>query len=568
MDRTLMPISVSEPHLSFNSLSLIWPDGTPCFENLTGAVSAPVTALIGDNGSGKSTLLKLLAGILEPTSGSISQPGTVAYLPQDLGLTPQTTIADLFAITDVLDALTALEAGNYSEELYDRIGDKWDAAEQAQAALAASGFSPALAATDARALMRRTVGTLSGGEAVTAALTALVASRPGVLLLDEPTNNLDTDARATLYRLLDSLPCPVLVVSHDRDLLERVDEVLELRQGTLRSFTGNYSAYRQAIDSEQDAAARHLREAKQVERQEKRERLEAETKLARAARAGATAQANRRGSRMSMGLAASSAQRSAAKVRQTHQGRLDAATATRQARERDIREDQAIYLDLPGTRVPAGKRVLELTLRQGTGADASPHQGEQEQADDRAAATTPLPERLIVQGPERLRLAGSNGSGKSTLLRAIMGDSQAAETARYSCNYRVANTGYLPQRLILPQEQSMLQLVMAANPTLTEQQVRDDLARLLFRRERVHLPVGVLSGGERFRVALATVLLASPAPQLLILDEPTNNLDMASVDWLIQALASYEGALLVVSHDEAFCAQLGLTGILTLPKNN
>ena len=563
-----MPISVSEPHLSFNSLSLIWPDGTPCFENLTGAVSAPVTALIGDNGSGKSTLLKLLAGTLEPTSGSISQPGTVAYLPQDLGLTPQTTIADLFAITDVLDALTALEAGDYSEELYDRIGDNWDAAEQAQAALAASGFSPALAATDARALMRRTVGTLSGGEAVTAALTALVTSRPGVLLLDEPTNNLDADARTTLYRLLDSLPCPVLVVSHDRDLLERVDEVLELRQGILRSFTGNYSAYRQAIDSEQDAAARHLREAKQVERQEKRERIEAETKLARAARAGATAQANRRGSRMSMGLAAASAQRSAAKVRQTHQGRLDAATATRQARERDIREDQAIYLDLPGTRVPAGKRVLELTLRQGTGADASPHQGEQEQADDRAAATTPLPERLIVQGPERLRLAGSNGSGKSTLLRAIMGDSQAAETARYSCNYRVANTGYLPQRLILPQEQSMLQLVMAANPTLTEQQVRDDLARLLFRRERVHLPVGVLSGGERFRVALATVLLASPAPQLLILDEPTNNLDMASVDWLMQALASYEGALLVVSHDEAFCAELGLTGVLTLPKNN
>lgn len=560
-----MPISVSEPHLSFNSLSLIWPDGTPCFENLTGAVSAPVTALIGDNGSGKSTLLKLLAGTLEPTSGSINRPGTVAYLPQDLGLTPQTTVADLFAITDVLDALTALEAGDYSEELYDRIGDNWDAAEQAQAALAASGFSPALTTTDAHALMRRTVGTLSGGEAVTAALTALVATRPGVLLLDEPTNNLDADARTTLYRLLDTLPCPVLVVSHDRDLLERVDEVLELRQGTLRFFTGNYSAYRQAIDSEQDAAARHLREAKQVERQENRERIEAETKLARAARAGATAQANRRGSRMSMGLAASSAQRSAAKVRQTHQGRLDAATATRKARERDIREDQAIYLDLPGTRVPAGKRVLELTLRQGTGADASPYQGEQEQADDGAAATIPLPERLIVQGPERLRLAGANGSGKSTLLRTIMGDAQAADTAHYTCDYQVANTGYLPQRLALPQDQNMLQLVMEANPTLTEQQVRDDLARLLFRRERVHLPVGVLSGGERFRVALATVLLASPAPQLLILDEPTNNLDMASVDWLIQALASYEGALLVVSHDEAFCTQLGLTGVLTLP---
>lgn len=560
-----MPISVPEPHLSFNSLSLIWPDGTPCFENLTGAISAPVTALIGDNGSGKSTLLKLLTGTLEPTSGSITRPGTVAYLPQDLGLTPQTTIADLFAITDVLDALTALEAGDYSEELYDRIGDNWDAAEQAQAALAASGFSPALAATDARALMRRTVGTLSGGEAVTAALTALVASRPGVLLLDEPTNNLDADARAILYRLLDSLPCPVLVVSHDRDLLERVDEVLELRQGTLRSFTGNYSAYRQAIDSEQDAATRHLREAKQMEKKEKQKRIEAEEKIAQKMRTGRQKAFLRPGARLM--TASKKGQETAGAHRLRHE-QAQKQVRTEQLRstaESELRVRDNIYLDLPDTRVPAGKRVLELTLRQADRQDASPHQGEQEQAGDGAAATTPLPERLIVQGPERLRLAGANGSGKSTLLRAIMGDSQAAETARYACDYRVENTGYLPQRLILPQEQSMLQLVMAANPTLTEQQVRDDLARLLFRRERVHLPVGVLSGGERFRVALATVLLASPAPQLLILDEPTNNLDMASVDWLVQALASYEGALLVVSHDEAFCAQLGLTGVLTLP---
>lgn len=563
-----MPISVSEPHLSFNSLSLIWPDGTPCFENLTGAVSAPVTALIGDNGSGKSTLLKLLSGTLEPTSGSISRPGAVAYLPQDLGLTPSTTLADLFGITDILDALAVLESGNYSEELYDRIGDKWDAAEQAQATLAASGFSPALAITDARALMRRTVGTLSGGEAVTTALTALVASHPGVLLLDEPTNNLDADARATLYRLLDSLPCPALVVSHDRDLLERVDEVLELRQGTLRFFTGNYSAYRQAIDSEQEAAARHLREVKQTEKKEKQKRIEAEEKIAQKMRTGRQKAFLRPGARLM--TASKKGQETAGAHRLRHE-QAQKQVRTEQLRstaESELRVRDNIYLDLPGTRVPAGKRVLELTLRQGTSADAHPHQGEQEQADDGAVAPAPLPERLIVQGPERLRLAGANGSGKSTLLKAIMDDAQAAKTARYTCDYRVANTGYLPQQLALPQDQSMLQLVMAANPTLTEQQVRDDLARLLFRRERVHLPVGVLSGGERFRVALATILLASPAPQLLILDEPTNNLDMASVEWLVQALASYEGALLVVSHDDAFCGQLGLNGLLSLPKSN
>ncbi|MDO4898948.1 MAG: ATP-binding cassette domain-containing protein, partial [Rothia sp. (in: high G+C Gram-positive bacteria)] len=128
----------------------------------------------------------------------------------------------------------------------------------------------------------------------------------------------------------------------------------------------------------------------------------------------------------------------------------------------------------------------------------------------------------------------------------------------------IENCGYLPQQESLPGRLSTLELVAQANPALSEQEVRDNLARLLFRRERVHLPVGVLSGGERFRVALACVLLSAPAPQLLLLDEPTNNLDMASVDWLISALKNYRGALIVVSHDEYFCSALGIDTALHL----
>lgn len=545
----------TQPHLSFTHLSHIWPDGTVCFTDISGSITAPVTALIGDNGSGKSTLLRILAGLLAPSSGEITRPSHCAYLPQDLGLSADTTLAELFSIEKTLEALNALESGDYSPAIYEAIGDNWDAAENATAALAAAGFGPAQAnqegqAPDARTLMGRTVGSLSGGEAVTAALTALTSPRagkpsPDVLLMDEPTNNLDAEARAALYRKLRQLPCPVLVVSHDLELLALVDEIYELHGGQLRHFTGNYESYRQAIDLEQDAAARQVRDAKAVERKEKRERIEAETKLARAERRGKKFAEQSRKPGLAMGLDKMSAQKSAGRLREVQDLRVDQAIEAKRNAESLLRQDNTVYCQLPATELAVGKRVLEL---------------------ERASSSADLPKTLVLQGPEQVRLTGRNGSGKTTLLREVMG--QAVHTTgvepAYTCTYRVPNTGYLPQTINLPPEKSMLQLVAQANPGMTEQEVRDQLARLLFKRDRVHLPVGTLSGGERFRVALACELLAAPAPQLLILDEPTNNLDISTVNWLVQTLNAYRGALLLVSHDDSFCAQLGLTSTLNL----
>lgn len=538
--------NTSAPSLSFTDLSLLWADGTPCFNHLSGTFPPGITGLIGDNGSGKSSLLKVLAGLIEPSSGEISVPDTVAYLPQDLGLSQHSTIAELFGIAEVLSAIDAIEAGEYAPELFDIIGEQWDAAEKTLSTLASAGFEPAKH-EQSHTLLARPLTHFSGGEAVTAAVVALLQSNPDVVLLDEPTNNLDSTAKARLIHLLKELSCPAIVVSHDRDLLMHVDQIAELHAGDLRFFAGNFEVYRAALETEQDAAERHVREAKADERRQKRERIEAETKIARAERAGKKAVANKKKAPLALGLDKMSAQRSYAKTRQVHQSRLDSADAARREAESKVRENQSIYLDLPDTSLPAGKKVLEL------------------QKSSVVKECESLPEQIIVAGPERWRIAGANGSGKSTLLREIVGvRASSAPEPVFRTEYCIENVGYLPQRIELETGLNMLQLVGRTNPGLSEQQIRDALARLLFRRDRVLLPSEALSGGERFRVALAQILLAEPAPQLLILDEPTNNLDMTSVNWLVSALKNYEGALLLVSHDDYFCEQLGVQTLVEL----
>ena len=193
-------------------------------------------------------------------------------------------------------------------------------------------------------------------------------------------------------------------------------------------------------------------------------------------------------------------------------------------------------------------------------------------SDDLAQREEPLPTELahvILTGPERVRLAGANGSGKSTLIRRILahpGEVPPAEAppSPYTVRFRVPETGHLPQRILLDPEATVLSCVAASNPGASEQQLRDRLAALLFRREEVFARVGDLSGGERLRVALARELLAAPAPRLLILDEPTNALDLPTVDWLVDALSTYRGALLLVTHDDDLAARVGIQRTLDL----
>jgi ATPase subunit of ABC transporter with duplicated ATPase domains len=308
-----------------------------------------------------------------------------------------------------------------------------------------------------------------------------------------------------------------------------MDDTAELRGGALTVFGGPFSAYRAWLDEQQAAARQTLATAKQRLRVEKRDRIRAETKVARSAADGRKKRANGDfGKAMFDGLK-NSGEKSAAKIRGLHAGREAEAQAAVEAADLLIRDDDRITVDLPDPGVSRGRRIATLASTDGR--------------------------EFVVQGPERIALTGSNGAGKTTLIeKLVAGDGLHAD--------RVA---YLPQRIdTLDEQATVLANVAAAAPNTTTAELRNRLARFLIRGDAITRPVSSLSGGERFRVALARLLLADPPAQLLVLDEPTNNLDLDSIDRLVEALTAYRGALLVVSHDRGFLERLHLDAELWL----
>jgi ATPase subunit of ABC transporter with duplicated ATPase domains len=516
--------------ITCSDLTFQWPDGTSVVDGLSLTIGRGRNGLVGANGTGKSTLLRLAAGLLTPTSGSVTVSGTLAYLPQDITLATDLRVDAALGIAERRAALRAIESGDASEEHFTALGDDWDVEERAAATLGSLGLGGIG--------LDRTVGELSGGETVLLRLAALLLERPDVLLLDEPTNNLDVYARRRLYDAVDGWRSGTLVVvSHDRELLERVDRIAELRSGAVTWYGGGWSAYQEALAVQQEAAERTLRAADADVRRQKRELAETHIKLARRQKEGRKAQAQGGMPKILMGARKRAAQESAGKLRGVHEERLEEARERREEAAEAARTDAEIRVDLPDTAVPANRTVLRidgLTPRFGAAIE-----GEVE-----------------VRGPERVALVGRNGSGKTTLLRTLVGDLAPVEGEART----FVPTRFLPQRLdVLDDGLSVAENAHLRAPGAPANHVRAQLARFLFTGARADRPAGSLSGGERFRAALAATLLAAPAPQLLMLDEPTNNLDVSSVRQLTGALASYRGALVVASHDLPFLEEIGVT---------
>ena len=541
--------------LVLSDVAYAFPDDTPLFDGLDLAVGPGLTSLVGRNGAGKSTLLRLIAGERRPTRGSITVDGdpagppTVGYLPQLLADAPaERTLADELGVGGRLEALARIEAGEGDDDDFELVGDDWAVAERTVALLDDLGLPTEL---------DRPVVALSGGERTLAAVAGRLLGRPRVLLLDEPTNNLDGRARERLFAAIGGFvgggDRVVLVVSHDLELLDRAGRTVELRAGRCRVFGGPYAHYREVIETEQAAAVQSLAGARNDLRAERRDRVEGVEKASRRVAQGRRVQAAGGMPKILMNARRASAQESAGRLRAVHDQGVEQARERMRSANAAVRREERLRVELPDPGLPAGRVVLDV--------------------DD------PVAGRVHLAGPARVRLAGPNGSGKTTLLRRLLGargpdraggvdegfDDEGFVDEGFNDEMVHVPFALLPQDLRVEHpEWSVIDAILAVRPDASAEEAHAHAARLLFTGGAGFRRLADLSGGERLRAALAARLFARPVPQLLVLDEPTNNLDLDGVEVLADALSQWRGALLLISHDDGFCDRVGVDDVITL----
>lgn len=522
------------PYISIQDLSYTLPDGRVLFKDITETFGGEFSALAGRNGSGKTILAKIMAGLISPGSGRVIRSGAVFYLDQLVDPSEYSTVADLAGKEKVLNSIHRITAGCPEEGDLETADGNWDTEERLLRELEVSGLGyllPDLPATR-----------LSGGECTRVSLIGAFLSGAEFLILDEPTNHLDQPNRKALIEYLGTWKGGLLVISHDRAVLEVVERIFELSSGGLDSYGGNLDVFLEARRLRRSAA---LDDLERVKTERKRARAERGMLLERQQRRSSAGRRSAPDSgipRIAMNAIRSMAKKTEGKTRSAAAEKVEILAAEEKKAFLEARIEDPVVLVPPRCAVHAGKIVLrldEVVLPFGS-------HGE--------------PISLTVAGPERIAVTGPNGSGKSTLLRVLMGDMRPLSG---SCRIMV-DYAYLDQFTSIPLEISPIEHLCAADPGMDQGEAGTRLAQVGVSREKLRVRNGNLSGGERLKVALLAAIHRVPVPRLLILDEPTNHLDLDSVESVEKLLCAYTGALVVVSHDRRLLENIGISRELEL----
>ncbi|MBZ9781492.1 ATP-binding cassette domain-containing protein [Pseudomonas sp. REP124] len=527
---------MTRTYLTLDSVSFSLPDGRVVFSDLCFEFDQQATGLVGRNGVGKSVLARLLCGQLEPTSGRCLRGGSIHYLAQQVQHPATLSVAGLAGIEPALQALQRIEAGSVEPADFDTVGDRWDIRRRLQAELLAQGLG--------HLSLHQRASELSGGEAMRVALVGAWIAAPDLLILDEPTNHLDRASRQQFMEQLSLWPKGLLVISHDRQLLQRMSRIVELSSLGLRSYGGNYEFYDQTRAQDSENVARQLQ-------QRKHERKQGELELARQRerheRRTAKGNKNAREANQApilLGRRKEQSENSLGKSRTREtQAREQLNLRVRQAAQQ-VEEEVAIRLYAPPEqrftrRTAARLQALLMPFRPARVGTID----------------------LTIEGGQRIGIIGDNGVGKSTLLKVLAGHLQPLSG---ECSVQVPVAWLDQQSSILDPRTSVLEQLLRVNRSVRESELRTRLAHLDLDAVKMLQPTASLSGGERLKAAMACVLYAEEPAQLLLLDEPGNHLDLTSLRALESMLVQYEGTLMIVSHDETFLERLQLSHYLHL----
>ncbi len=505
--------------LRLEHISKIYPTGVVLKDVTWEVKPGDRIGLVGVNGAGKSTQLKIIAGEMEPTSGEVIRPASlhIAYLSQEFEIDPTRTVKEEFwrafsEANEVHEFLMQVhrDLENSSPENLDELIHKMDRLQRQFEGLNGYGLEAQIEkilpeigfeAEDGD----RLVSAFSGGWQMRMSLGKILLQKPDILLLDEPTNHLDLETIEWLEVYLKGLTTPMVIVSHDREFLDRLcTQIVETERGVSSTYLGNYSSYLQ-----QKAEAREAQLNAYENQQKELDKQQAFVEKFRAS-----------------------------------------ATRSTQAKSREKQLDKIERIEAP----TGGLKTLHFRF------PPAPRSGREVAIIENLVHTYGekilfLGADLLIERGDRIAFLGPNGAGKSTLLRLIMGLETPTEGTVKMGGHNVI-PGYFEQNQAeaLDLNKSVMQTIHDEVPDWKNEEVRTLLGRFLFNGETVFKHVGALSGGEKARLALAKMLL-EPV-NLLILDEPTNHLDIPAKEMMEEAIKNYDGTVIIVSHDRYFISQV------------
>lgn len=501
--------------------------------------SGQKVALTGNNGSGKSTLLKIISGNLRATTGEIKCSSVPYYVPQHFGQYDAHNVAQMLGIDKKIEALQAILNGNAAEEYFTTLADDWTIEQKAVAALEAWGIG--------HIQLSQSMTTLSGGEKTKVFLAGIKLHTPDIILLDEPTNHLDDSSRQQLYDFVKRTPATLVVVSHDRDLLNLLPTICELEKSNITHYGGNYEFYKECKEGEQEALHAKLEEQEKELRAARKTALESAERRQKQDIRGEKHNHKRGVGKMMMNILKDRAEKSSSKLNDIHGEKIGAIAGKITDLRSSLPDDKQMKVDFNTSALHSGKNLVTA-------------QNINIGFQDRMLWDTPL--NFQIKSGERLQIKGKNGTGKTTLLRLITGEIPPSEGTISLSGFKHI---YLDQEYsIIKNERSIFEQIREYAANRPESEINILLNRFLFPYEIREKKCAPLSGGEKMKLALCCLMAKADTPDMFILDEPTNNIDLRNIEILTATIKDFGGTIVVVSHDSYFIRQIGINRTINL----